>query len=90
MRIVLDTNVLVSALISRDGPLGRVLAAVRREGLTLVTSDERWFSPPRQCCAAGTHAVVRPPMVRCSMRSPRVVSASARLPQRRWNSHVRG
>ena len=30
MRIVLDTNVLVSALISGDGPPGRVLAAVKR------------------------------------------------------------
>ena len=38
MRIVLDTNVLVSALISREGPPGRVLAAVKHEGLTLVTS----------------------------------------------------
>ena len=39
MRIVLDTNVLVSALISREGPPGRLLAAVRRERLTLVTSE---------------------------------------------------
>ena len=39
MRIVLDTNVLVSALISRAGPPGRVLAAVKHEGLTLVTSE---------------------------------------------------
>ena len=39
MRIVLDTNVLVSALISRDGPPGLVLAAIRRERLTLVTSE---------------------------------------------------
>lgn len=41
MRIVLDTNVLVSALISRDGPPGRVLSAVKREALTLVTSAEQ-------------------------------------------------
>ena len=41
MRIVLDTNVLVSALISPEGPPGRVLAAVRREGLTLVTSESQ-------------------------------------------------
>lgn len=39
MRIVLDTNVLVSALISRDGPPGLLLAAIRRERLTLVTSE---------------------------------------------------
>ena len=39
MRIVLDTNVLVSALISRGGPPGLVLAAIRRERLTLVTSE---------------------------------------------------
>ncbi len=39
MRIVLDTNVLVSALIAGDGPPGRVLAAIRRERLTLVTSE---------------------------------------------------
>lgn len=38
MRIVLDTNVLVSALISREGPPGRLLAAVKRTDLTLVTS----------------------------------------------------
>ena len=39
MRIVLDTNVLVSALIAGGGPPGRVLAAIRRERLTLVTSE---------------------------------------------------
>ena len=39
MRIVLDTNVLVSALISGYGPPGRVLAAVRHERVTLVTSE---------------------------------------------------
>ena len=38
MRVVLDTNVLVSALISREGPPGRLLAAVKRTDLTLVTS----------------------------------------------------
>ena len=39
MRIVLDTNVLVSALISPAGPPGRVLAAIKYERrLTLVTS----------------------------------------------------
>ena len=39
MRIVLDSNILVSALISGDGYPGRVLAAVKREGITLVTSE---------------------------------------------------
>lgn len=39
MRIVLDTNILVSALISGEGPPGQLLAAVRREGITLVTSE---------------------------------------------------
>ena len=39
MRIVLDTNVLVSALLSRDGPPGRLLAAVKRGDVTLVTSE---------------------------------------------------
>ena len=38
MRIVLDTNVLVSALITREGPPGRLLAAVKRGDCTLVTS----------------------------------------------------
>ena len=38
MRIVLDTNIFVSALISGEGPPGRVLAAIRRERITLVTS----------------------------------------------------
>ena len=37
-RIVLDTNVFVSALIHSAGPPGRVLAAVKSEGVTLVTS----------------------------------------------------
>ena len=36
---MLDTNILVSALISRDGAPGRVLASIKREGLTLVTSE---------------------------------------------------
>lgn len=39
MRIVLDTNVLVSALLSRDGPPGRLLAAVKRGDVTPVTSE---------------------------------------------------
>ena len=38
VRIVLDTNVLVSALISRNGPPGRMLAEVKRAGLKLITS----------------------------------------------------
>ena len=38
MRIVLDTNVLVSALIAREGPPGRLLSAVKRGDCTLVTS----------------------------------------------------
>ncbi len=38
MRIVLDTNVLVSALIAGEGPPGRLLAAVKRGDCTLVTS----------------------------------------------------
>ena len=38
MRIVLDTNILVSALISRAGPPGQVLAEVKRGRLTLITS----------------------------------------------------
>ena len=38
MRIVLDSNILVSALISGEGAPGQVLAAVKREGITLVTS----------------------------------------------------
>ena len=38
MRIVLDTNIFVSALVSGEGPPGQVLAAIRRERITLVTS----------------------------------------------------
>ncbi len=38
MRIVLDTNVLVSALIAKEGPPGLLLAAVRRGDFTLVSS----------------------------------------------------
>ena len=38
MRIVLDSNIFVSALISGEGAPGRLLAAVKREGITLVTS----------------------------------------------------
>ena len=38
MRIVLDTNLLVSALISGEGTPGQVLARLRRERITLVTS----------------------------------------------------
>ena len=39
MRIVLDTNVLVSALISGSGPPGQLLSAVKRGDLALVTSE---------------------------------------------------
>ena len=38
MRIVLDTNIFVSALISGEGFPGQLLAAVKRERITLVTS----------------------------------------------------
>ena len=38
MRIVLDTNIFISALISGDGYPGQLLAAVKRERITLVTS----------------------------------------------------
>ena len=38
MRIVLDTKIFVSALISGDGYPGQLLAAVKRERITLVTS----------------------------------------------------
>lgn len=39
VRIVLDTNILVSALIKKEGPAGRLLEAVRNGHFTLVTSD---------------------------------------------------
>ncbi|MDE0480702.1 MAG: putative toxin-antitoxin system toxin component, PIN family [Gammaproteobacteria bacterium] len=39
MRIVLDTNVLISALISSSGPPGQLLSAVKRGDMTLVTSE---------------------------------------------------
>ena len=39
MRVVLDTNVLVSALIAREGPSGCLLAAVKRGDIAMVTSD---------------------------------------------------
>ncbi len=38
MRVVLDTNVLISALISSSGPPGQLLSAVKRGDLALVTS----------------------------------------------------
>lgn len=38
MRIVLDSNIFVSALISGEGHPGQVLAAIKRERITLVTS----------------------------------------------------
>ena len=39
MRIVLDTNILVSALLTPNGPPGRLLAAVKQGDVTPVTSD---------------------------------------------------
>lgn len=41
MRLVLDTNILVSALISKAGPPGQLLVAVRDRLITLVTSREQ-------------------------------------------------
>jgi len=41
VRIVLDTNIFVSALISRDDPPGQVLAEVKRGHLRLVTSTDQ-------------------------------------------------
>lgn len=39
MRVVLDTNILVSALISSSGPPGQLLSAVKRGDMALVTSE---------------------------------------------------
>lgn len=39
MRVVLDTNVLVSALLTRDGPPARILQAVHDGTLVLVLSE---------------------------------------------------
>ena len=39
VRVVLDTNVLISALISSSGPPGQLLSAVKRGDMTLVTSE---------------------------------------------------
>ena len=36
---MLDTNVLVSALISRDGNPGRILASIKQGNVTLITSE---------------------------------------------------
>lgn len=41
VRLVLDTNILVSALISSEGYPGRVLRAAKREGSTLITSTSQ-------------------------------------------------
>ena len=41
VRIVLDTNILVSASFSPDGPPGRLLAALKHDRLTLITSGAR-------------------------------------------------
>ena len=41
LRIVLDTNVLVSALLSPNGPPARLLAAVKDGDVTLITSEEQ-------------------------------------------------
>ncbi len=41
MRIVLDTNILVSALIAGCGPPGQLLAEVKRGRVRLVTSAEQ-------------------------------------------------
>ena len=38
MRVVLDTNVLISALISSSGPPGQLLSAVKRGDMAIVTS----------------------------------------------------
>jgi putative PIN family toxin of toxin-antitoxin system len=41
VRLVLDTNILVSALISEAGPPGQLLAAVKQRRITLITSQEQ-------------------------------------------------
>jgi uncharacterized protein len=41
VRLVLDTNILVSALISGAGPPGQLLAAVKQRRITLVTSPDQ-------------------------------------------------
>lgn len=41
MRVVLDTNVIVSALLSREGPPGRVLVIIQQQERILVTSVQQ-------------------------------------------------
>jgi hypothetical protein len=56
--------------------------------LNQFRNKSRGFSCQR--CRVGTQAVVRPPIVSCTMGSARAVRASARRPQRWWKSQVAG
>jgi putative PIN family toxin of toxin-antitoxin system len=56
MRIVLDTNVLVSGLIRADGPPGRIVDLLRAGRLTLVVDD--------RILAEYADVLSRPPMRR--------------------------
>ena len=64
---------------------GELCAFLGRNGAGKTTTMRLLarVSTSAQRCAAGTHAVVRPPIVRCSIGSPRAVVASRCLPQRR-------
>lgn len=50
MRIVLDTNILVSALLKTDGPPAQLLAAWKAEKFVLITSEPQLTELYRVLC----------------------------------------
>jgi len=51
MRVVLDTNILLSALINRHGTPAQLIAGWRERRYDLITSTEQLTLPAAQCCA---------------------------------------
>jgi uncharacterized protein len=60
VRVVLDTNILISALISRSGPTDRLYGAWKEQRYELITSDEQLEEFRRVTRYPGVRKLIEP------------------------------
>ena len=79
MRIVLDTNVLVSGLLSPFGPPGEIVRLVTMGMFASATTHAFWASTAKCCCGPGFRSAGRRSRP-CSIRSPLTETSRLRDP----------
>jgi predicted nucleic acid-binding protein len=60
LRVVLDTNVLVSALLVDTGAIGEIYRAVKKGSFTVLMSDEQFRELRRTLAKPALSARIRP------------------------------